>query len=366
MLDRLVSEGLEELHFRNDPQSGLKAIIAIHSTSRGPALGGCRFIEYETDEQALADAIRLARGMSFKAALANVPQGGGKSVIMKPVGGYDEKALFQAFGDFVESLGGRYITAVDSGTTSAIMDVVATRSGHVTSTTEEGNPSGYTADGVLHGIRAAVRHRLGRDTLKGLHVAIQGVGNVGEPLARALHREGARLTLADVDEQRVRTVARETGGEVVSPDAISAVACDIFAPCGLGGALNRDSIAGLRCDIVAGSANNQLKTVEDGGRLHERGILYAPDYVINAGGLIHCSLNHLGTDASVIRSRTAQIADTLTAIFERADAQSRPTSEVADALARERLAEAGRNPWHPSAGPREDVESPAAHSAAAG
>jgi len=366
MLDRLVSEGLEALHFRNDPQSGLKAIIAIHSTSRGPALGGCRFIQYETDEQALADAIRLARGMSFKAALANVPQGGGKSVIMKPAGGYDEKALFEAFGDFVESLGGRYITAVDSGTTSAIMDIVATRSGHVTSTTKEGNPSGYTADGVLHGIRAAVRHRMGRDDLKGLHVAIQGVGNVGEPLALALHREGVRLTLADVNEQRVRAVARETGGEVISPDAVSTVACDILAPCGLGGTLNGDSIDDLCCDIVAGSANNQLKTPEDGARLHQRGILYAPDYVINAGGLIHCSLNHLGTHSSDIRARTAQIADTLTAIFERAQAESRPTSEVADTLARERLAEAAQNPWRPSVGSLAGTETAHRSSAAAG
>ena len=347
MLDRLVSEGLEALHFRHDPQSGLKSIIAIHSTSRGPALGGCRFIHYDTDEQALADAIRLARGMSYKAALANVPQGGGKSVIMKPEGDYDETALFQAFGDFVESLGGRYITAVDSGTTSDIMDIVASRSSHVTSTTREGNPSGFTAAGCLHGILATVRHRLKRDSLKGLHIAIQGVGNVGEPLALALHREGARLTLADVNQARVEAVARETGASVVAPDAIETVACDIFAPCGLGGTLNRDSIAGLQCEIVAGSANNQLRTPQDGQRLHQRGILYAPDYVINAGGLIHCSLNHLGVNSAEIRNRTAHIGDVLDAIFERAETEGRPTSEVADALAQERLKAAAKSPWRP-------------------
>lgn len=347
MLDRLVSEGLEAVHFRNDPQSGLKAIIAIHSTSRGPALGGCRFIRYGSDEQALADAIRLARGMSFKAALANVPQGGGKAVIMKPAGGYDETALFQAFGDFVESLGGRYITAVDSGTTSAMMDIAATRSRHVTSTTREGNPSGYTAVGVFEGLRAAVLHRLGREDLHGLRIAIQGVGNVGEPLALALHRAGSRLTLADVNERRVKALAKEIGAEVVAPEAIVNVDCDVFAPCGLGGVLNRDSIAGLRCAVIAGSANNQLQTPEDGDRLHQRGILYAPDYVINAGGLIHCSLNHLGTPSAVIRSRTEGIADTLATIFRRAEAESRATSEVADALARERLTEAARDPWRP-------------------
>lgn len=338
MFGRLERERLEDLHLRRDPATGLQAIIAIHNTRLGPALGGCRFIEYISDDAAITDAIRLARGMSYKAALANVPQGGGKAVIIRPPFIRDRGALYRAFGRFVNELGGRYITAVDSGTTLADMDEVAGVTPYVSGTSRDGHdPSPITALGVFSGLRAAVRHQLGTGSLEGLRVAIQGVGNVGESLARQLHEAGARLVVSDPDPVRTRRCEDTYGAEVMPPDAIYDAACDVFAPCGLGGVLNDKTIPRLQCRIVAGAANNQLADDEQGLALHRAGILYAPDYVINAGGLIQVSLGYNRTPNSEVRHRTRALGDTLTELFERSRRENRPPEQIANQRAEEIL-----------------------------
>lgn len=339
MFDKIERARLEEIHFRHDPESHLNAIIAIHNTRIGPALGGCRCIPYASDNDAIDDAIRLARGMSYKAALANVPQGGGKAVILMPAAeNLDRKALYRAFGRFVDSLGGRYITAADSGTQLTDLDEVAQVTNYVSGTSHDGfNPSPLTALGVFAGIRAAVRHRLGRDTLKGLHVAIQGLGNVGYALARLLHQEGVRLTVSDTDSAKTARCKQEFAATVVATQEIFATECDIFAPCGLGGILNDQTVASLRCSIVAGAANNQLQHDKHGLMLHQRGILYAPDYVINAGGLITVSLGYLKQDIQTIRKRTLGLEDTLLDLFARSHAEDCPPDVIADRMAEDIL-----------------------------
>ncbi|MGM0631740.1 MAG: Leu/Phe/Val dehydrogenase [Pseudomonadota bacterium] len=338
MFDRLERERLEDLHLRRDPASGLQAIIAIHNTRLGPALGGCRFIEYTSDDAAITDAIRLARGMSYKAALANVPQGGGKAVIIRPPLIRDRGALYRAFGRFVNNLGGRYITAVDSGTTLADMDEVAGVTPHVSGTGQDGaDPSPVTALGVFSGLQAAVRHQLGTDSLKGLRVAIQGGGNVGHSLARHLHEAGARLVISDPDPSRTQRCQDAFQAEVVEPDAIYDQACDAFAPCGLGGILNGQTIPRLQCRIVAGAANNQLADDAQGDALHRAGILYAPDYVINAGGLIQVSLSHHRAPETEVLHRTRALGDTLGELFERSRLEDRPPEQIANQRAEEIL-----------------------------
>jgi len=338
MFDRLEREGLEDLHLRRDPATGLQAIIAIHNTRLGPALGGCRFIEYISDEAAITDAIRLARGMSYKAALANVPQGGGKAVIIRPPLIRDRGALYRAFGRFVNDLGGRYITAVDSGTTLQDMDEVAGVTPFVSGTSRDGaDPSPVTALGVFSGLQAAVRHQLGSDSLKGLRVAIQGVGNVGRALARQLHESGASLVVSDPDPARTRYCEDAFDAEVVAPDAIHDQRCEVFAPCGLGGILNEQTVPRLQCRIVAGAANNQLAEEQQGEALHRAGILYAPDYVINAGGLIQVSLGYHRTPRSEVERRTRALGDTLTGLFERSRADDRPPEQIANQRAEEIL-----------------------------
>lgn len=334
----LMEAGLvSDLHFKYDPLCQLRAIIAIHSTRMGPALGGCRFIEYDDTESAVTDAIRLARGMSYKAVMAGLEQGGGKSVIIKPRGEFDRAALFKAFGQFVNELGGRYITAIDAGTNAADMDIIETQTAYVTSTSHEDNPSMYTAHGVFGGIKAAVTSRLGRNSLQGIRVAIQGLGNVGMPLAKHLHEAGARLVVSDIDAQRTAQAAQNFDAEVVDPDAIYSATCEVFAPCGLGAILNESSIAQLKCQIVAGSANNQLAEATDGERLFARDILYAPDYVINGGGLIYAALHHRKKPLSQIQQKTEHIAQTLSEIFTRATDEGCATSAIADRMAESRL-----------------------------
>jgi leucine dehydrogenase len=338
MFGKLERERLEDLHLRRDPATGLQAIIAIHNTRLGPALGGCRFIEYISDDAAITDAIRLARGMSYKAALANVPQGGGKAVIIRPSFVRDRGALYRAFGRFVQDLGGRYITAVDSGTTLADMDEVAGVTSYVSGTSRDGaDPSPITALGVFSGIRAAVRHQLDTESLKSLRVAIQGVGNVGEALARQLHEAGARLVVSDPDPARTRRCEDLYEAEVVPPEAIYDASCDVFAPCGLGGVLNERTIPRLQCRIVAGAANNQLADDEQGHALHRADILYAPDYVINAGGLIQVSLGYCRTPNSEVQHRTRALGDTLTELFERSHRENRPPEQIANQRAEEIL-----------------------------
>jgi leucine dehydrogenase len=329
----------------HDRASGLTAIIAIHSTHCGPAAGGTRFWHYPDPAAAMRDALRLSRGMSYKNAMAGLPLGGGKAVILADAQRTKTPAMLAAFGDAVEALGGRYVTAEDVGMTEADMLAIAQRTAHVSGlpVAEEGraggDPGPFTAMGIYLGIKAAVQHKLGKDSLAGVHVAVQGTGSVGGGLARLLARDGARLTLADLNAARAAGLARALGAKVVGANAIMAVACDVFSPNALGAILDDDSIAQLDCAIVAGGANNQLARPEHGALLARRGILYAPDYVINAGGIISVALEYLarrsGTPADInaVRERLAQIPVRLAAIWQESEATGLPPEVVADRMA---------------------------------
>ena len=331
-----------EVHFEFDKATGLKAIIAIHDARLGPALGGCRFLPYDTDEAALVDALRLARGMTYKAALAGLAHGGGKSVLIRPKQHFDRVALFRAFGKFVDALGGHYITAEDSGTGLEDMEVLRTVTKHVTGVDVanggSGDPSPFTALGVRRGIEACVKFKLGRASLEGVHVAVQGVGHVGYHLCKELHEAGAKLSVADVDPLKSERAQREFKATVVPLDGIFQVACDVIAPCALGSALNDQTIPKLTAKIVAGAANNQLAEPRHGDDLHARGILYAPDYAINAGGLINVAQEVLGYDAARSRANTMKIFDTIFDIAERSAKLHAPTYRVADIMVEEKLA----------------------------
>lgn len=341
-------EYAEELDFgevlvRVNPKTGLRAIIALHNLTLGPAIGGCRFLEYDSTEKAMRDAMRLARGMTYKAAITRLPHGGGKAVMLRPpnMTPQQRRAIFEEFGDFVDSLDGRYITAEDSGTTVADMNVIFTRTQHVLGTDADGSgsgdPSPVTARGVLRGIQAAARYTYDREDLDGLKVAIQGVGNVGYHLARNLLDHGAQLIVTDIDRDAIERCRAEFDVTVVAPEDIYAVDADVFAPCALGATINDASIAQLTCDIVAGSANNQLAEDRHGEALRKRGILYAPDYVINAGGLINVAADLLGEDSDWVRKKTEGIYDSLMEIFERADADELPTAVVTDRIVEEMI-----------------------------
>ncbi len=335
----------EEVVFCHDPGSGLRAIIAIHNTRRGPALGGCRMWPYASEDEALTDALRLARGMTFKSALADLPFGGGKSVIIGDPRRDKTDALLLAMAGFVESLGGRYVIAEDVGITQDDAETMQRRTRHVAGTRAggAGDPSPSTAYGVYMGIRAAVAHRLGQESLKGVRVAVQGLGQVGTHLCRYLVHDGARLSVTDIDPAAVARALAEFGAEAefaaeaVAPEAIYDIPAEIFAPCALGAVINDDTLPRLRTSIVAGSANNQLAEARHGGALAKRNILYAPDYVINAGGVINISHEGAGYSKDEAVKHVARIHATLSEIFRRADAESIPTSEAADALALERL-----------------------------
>jgi leucine dehydrogenase len=335
-----------KVHFCRDAATGLSAIVAIHDSRLGPALGGCRFIHYPHEELALVDALRLARGMTYKAAISGIPHGGGKSVIIRPQRQFDRAALFRAFGRFIESLHGEYISAEDSGTSIEDMEVVRSVTKHVTGIAPErggsGDPSPFTALGVRRGIEACVKFSMERATLEGLHVVVQGIGHVGYWLCKELHDLGARLTVADVDPLKAERAAREFGATVVPLDQIFSVECDVFAPCALGSALNDDTIPKLKCKIVAGAANNQLAEPRHGDDLMHRGILYAPDYAINAGGLVNVAQEYAGYDESKSRQRTMAIYDTIYEIAERAKKAMQPTYRIADAIVEEKLSRAAR------------------------
>jgi len=337
MFAAMRAERVEALHLFSDQQTGLEAVVAIHHTGLGPALGGCRYLPYNSVDDAIADAIRLARGMSYKAALAGLEQGGGKAVILRQPHVANRAALFEAFGRCIESLRGGYITAMDSGTSSADMDCIAQQTGHVTSTTEAGDPSPHTALGVLAGVRAAVRARLGQDSLNGVRITVQGLGNVGYALAQLLHAEGAELMVSDLDHGKVRLAEEELGAQPLALEAAYEAPCDIFSPCGLGGAINQRSIGLLRCAAVAGAANNQLVDIDMADQLDARGILYAPDYVINAGGLLHVALTHRGVSHGEIAARVKQIGSRLDSIFEQSKGEGRSPAEVADRQAEQIL-----------------------------
>ncbi|MBX3156500.1 MAG: Glu/Leu/Phe/Val dehydrogenase [Deltaproteobacteria bacterium] len=330
------------VHFRLDKATQLRAIVAVHDSRLGPALGGCRFIEYDTDEAAYEDALRLARGMTYKAALAGLPHGGGKSVIIRPRHHFDRVALFRAFGKFIDDLRGHYITAEDSGTGLEDMEIVRTMTKHVTGVDPahggSGDPSPFTALGVRRGIEACVKFKLGKNSLEGVHIAVQGVGHVGYHLCKELHAAGAKLTVADVDKLKSERAQREFGAAVVDIAAIPTVECDVFAPCALGAGINDDTVPRLKARIVAGAANNQLAEPSHGDDLHARGILYAPDYAINAGGLINVAQEVKGYDAKASREKTLKIYDTIYDICERSKRLSAPTHKVADIMVEEKLA----------------------------
>ncbi|MFQ6016568.1 MAG: Glu/Leu/Phe/Val dehydrogenase dimerization domain-containing protein [Kiloniellaceae bacterium] len=329
----------EQVVYGRDAGSGLKAIIAIHDTRRGPAVGGCRMWPYATEDEALTDALRLARGMTYKSALADLPYGGGKSVIIGDPHTMKSDDLFRAMGRFVESLGGRYIVAEDVGISVDDVEVMGRETRHVAGTRAggAGDPSPSTAYGVFMGIRAAVAHKLAKSSLEGIRVAVQGLGHVGYRLCRYLTGDGAKLTVTDIDRAEVERAAQDFDARVVQPDRIYGVEAEVFAPCALGAILNDETIPRLKAKIVAGSANNQLAEPRHGAELTRRGVLYAPDYVINAGGIIHISHEGPSYDKAEAVDHVARIHDTLREIFSRADASGIPTSEAADRLAEERL-----------------------------
>jgi leucine dehydrogenase len=343
----MASYDYGQVHMARDVATGLRAIIAIHDTRLGPALGGCRFLPYVQDEDALIDALRLARGMTYKAALAGLPHGGGKAVLIRPQNQhFDRAALFRAFGCFVESLRGHYITAEDSGTGLEDMEVIRSVTRHVTgvdvSHGGSGDPSPFTALGVRRGIEACVKLRLGRASLEGIHVAVQGVGHVGYHLCRELTAQGAKLSVADVDPLKAERAEREFGAQIVPLDGIFEVECDVLAPCALGSALNDATIPHINAPIIAGAANNQLAEPHHGDDLNARGILYAPDYAINAGGLVNVAMEVVGYDAAKSRARTMKIYETIYEIAERSQKTGTPTYRVADLMVEEKLARVGR------------------------
>ena len=342
MFDHPEFRGHEQVVFGHDRASGLFTIIAVHDTRLGPALGGCRMWAYASSAEALTDALRLSRGMTYKNALAGLDLGGGKAVIIGDARSAKTPDLLAAFGAQVDRLGGTYITAEDVGISAPDMEIVATRTQHVRGTraTGLGDPSPYTALGVFCGIRAALRHRFGSDSLEGHRVCVQGLGHVGMDLAGQLHRAGARLVLADIHKPSLEDAVVRFGAEAVEADHAHAADVDVFAPCALGAGLNDDTIPQIRAGIVAGAANNQLAEERHDEALRERGILYAPDYAINAGGVISIALATPGGDDTLVRSKVDAIDETLTRIFERAERLSLPTQKVADTLAEERLAAA--------------------------
>ncbi|SFP29900.1 Glu/Leu/Phe/Val dehydrogenase dimerization domain-containing protein [Pseudomonas borbori] len=340
----------EQVVYGHDQASGLKAIIAIHNRNLGPALGGCRMWPYASDEEALRDVLRLSRGMSYKSALARLPLGGGKAVIIGNPHTGKSAALFQAMGDFVDSLGGRYITAADSGTGVAEMQIMAERTRHVAGAGQReafgggmrnGDPSPSTAYGVFIGLQAAVKHRLGRDDLKGLRVAIQGVGQVGFGLAQQLKEAGAELWVTDIVEANVRRAVEQLGATAVGQNDIYGLEVDVFAPCAMGAIINPQTLEALRAPVIAGAANNQLADAGLAEELRRRGCLYAPDYAINAGGIIDVCYERNGGSTAELKAHIEGIGATLTEIFQRAEREGSTTTAVADRMAQERL-HAGR------------------------
>jgi leucine dehydrogenase len=329
----------EGVHLFRDRESGLTAIIAVHSTALGPAAGGTRFWHYADPAAAITDALRLSRGMSYKNAMAGLPMGGGKAVILSDAQGSKSDAMVEAFAKSVESLGGRYVTAQDVGMSADNMIAISKITRHVcglpaAADQAGGDPGPSTALGVFLGVKAAIKRALGKDSAKGVHVAIQGVGSVGGGLARLLAAEGARLTLADRNGAHADALAAELGAEVVAADAIMRVEADVLSPCALGAILDEASIAALRVAAVAGGANNQLAVPADGDRINARGILYAPDYVINAGGIINVGVEYMQLgDRKAVEARVAGIPDRLNQIWDESAASGDNPAKVADRIA---------------------------------
>lgn len=336
----------------HDRASGLTALIAVHSSHLGPAAGGTRFWHYAEPAGAIRDVLRLSRGMSYKNAMAGLPMGGGKAVILAGADRSKTPEMLAAFGDAVEALGGRYVTAEDVGISEADMVAVSHRTVHVSGlpVAGEGNAGGdpgpFTAYGIYLGIKAAVQHKLGKDDLVGVHVAVQGTGSVGGGVARLLAKDGAKLTLADIHPDRAAALAQELGADVTTTDAIMATSCDVFSPNALGAILDDASIAALNCAIVAGGANNQLARAEHGAVLAARDILYAPDYVINAGGIISVATEYLARrdgrtgDVAEVNALVEQIPGRLLSIWQESDASGVSSDVVADRMAQKLIGRA--------------------------
>jgi leucine dehydrogenase len=341
LFDTLAEMGHEEIVMCSDPSVGYKGILAVHSTKLGPALGGTRFWQYATDEEAITDALRLSRGMTYKNAVAGLHLGGGKSIIIGDNKTKNREKIFRAHGRFVETLGGRYITAEDVGTSTKDMSYVQLETKHVAGLVgKSGDPSPVTAHGVFRAVQASANRKWGSDSLKGKTVAVQGCGSVGSYLAGELHEAGAKLIVSDIDAAKTARVEKATGAKVVQGDAIFSADADIFSPCALGGIINDKTIPKLKVQVVAGGANNQLLEERHGDELQRRGILYAPDYVANAGGVINVYGEVVGWDAQRALDKADDIYDTILKVFDIAESKKIPTYEAADRLAEQRLAEA--------------------------
>lgn len=337
----MVQEGFEQIAYGHDAATGLRVIVAIHSTVLGPSLGGTRFWPFATEDDALLDVCRLAKGMTYKHAAAGLHQGGGKAVIIGDPATTRTDELILAYARFVDGLAGRYLTAEDVGTTQADMDLIKTVTPHVTGTSEaqggSGDPSPATALGVLWAMKAVAERLWGIAALEGRHVCISGVGKVGAALADHLHAEGCRLSVADVRSDAAAAVAKRTGADVVDADRAHAVACDIFSPCALGAVLSATTIPELRARAVVGSANNQLATPEDAQRIQDAGVLYAPDYVANAGGVINIAQEKGGYDRAGAEERIRGIRDTVRRVLDLAEKECTTTAAAADLLAERRI-----------------------------
>ena len=340
MMDVNQFKDHEQVIYLHDKETGLKAFIAVHDTSLGPAAGGCRMWNYDNEVDALNDVLRLSRGMSHKNAVAGLKLGGGKAVIMGNSKTDKTEDLLRAFGRMIDGLGGKYISAEDVGISVEDMEIVAGETKYVAGLNigdhASGDPSPFTATGVYVGLKAAVKHKLGKDSVEGLTVAVQGVGHVGYYLCKHLHEAGAKLLVSDINQDALDRVVREFDAEVVGLDEIIGADVDVFAPCALGAVVNDDTIDQIKATIIAGAANNQLARDDHGQALMDRGILYAPDYVINAGGIINIAAETRGEyDVDWVNAKVDGIADSLRVIFERSISEDLPTNKIADELAHE-------------------------------
>ncbi|MAV65336.1 MAG: leucine dehydrogenase [Candidatus Marinimicrobia bacterium] len=342
VFDQIKSRGHEQVTYFHDPLTNLKAIVAIHSTVLGPSLGGCRMMKYESDDLALIDVLRLSKGMTYKAAISNLKLGGGKSVIIGDPRKTKSRDLLESFGSFIEGLNGRYITAEDMGTTVQDMEIIKNKTDYVTGMSElkggSGDPSNFTSYGTYIGIKAAVSYKLKKDNLDGLSIFVQGLGSVGEKLISYLSKHDIKIYIDDIDKNKIESCVFKYNAIDVSDKDIYSLDVDIYSPCAIGATINDSSINKLKCKIVAGAANNILDNYDKHGKLlFKKGILYAPDYVINAGGLINI-YNELGDyDKNSVFSQVDNIYDTLMDVFYKADELGLPTNIISDMIAEEKI-----------------------------
>jgi len=335
-------DGHEGVHLFEDTDLGLRAVIAVHSTRRGPSAGGTRLWTYAASADAITDALRLSRAMSYKNAMADLALGGGKGVIMKPDTDFDRQTFFKAYGRMIQRLGGSYLTAEDVGMSPGDMEFIRSETPYVGGLTSgeaaSGDPSPITADGVFRGLQVAADHALGTSDLSGVRVAVQGLGHVGYHLCRFLHGAGAKLFVADINPEAVARVVSAFGAQAVAPADIHAQHVDIYAPCALGGAISAQTLGAIQAKIIGGAANNQLQTPDMGDALRARGILYCPDYVLNAGGIINIAAEFSGTyDPAWVDGKLEGLKRTLRDVFKAADQQNISTHQVADRMARYRI-----------------------------